>query len=259
MLEMLLNTNAVIVAGAYVLRQTANTQNVSWTVPDGVTSICCVCVGNGTFGGGGLSWRNNISVTPGEVLTISFGGVVNNSSNSAYTRVTRGGTILCIAYAGGVFYDKYNITTNGGYGGKRANTVNDGGGSGGIGQNTTSGNKAGGGAGGYLGDGGNASTSPTASTAGVAGSGSGSGGRIVPPYSNVDVMFSGGNVGLLGVGATGASATNNGFSFGVNGSANGGLCGGGNYRGNPPAGYNGGIRIIWGEGYSFPSNAVINE
>lgn len=261
MLETLLNTSEEKdLSGDYVAFQTANTQNVAWVIPEGVTSVCCVCVGNGSYGGGGLSWRNDIPVTPGETLTASFGGLINNSSNGAYARLLRGGTVLCIAYTGGLFHSETTIiTTNGGYGGKMANAINDGGGNGGTGQNYSGGRKAGGGAGGYSGNGGSASTSATVSTAGQAGSGSGSGARLSPPTGPA-VNFPGGGVGLYGIGATGATgatATTNTSAAGKDGSSGPITCGGGFYRGNPAAGYNGGIRIIWGKDYSFPSNAVI--
>lgn len=61
--------------------------STTWTVPAGVTTISAVCIGGGggggatsqggTYagggGGGGLSWANNIAVTPGETLYIQAG------------------------------------------------------------------------------------------------------------------------------------------------------------------------------------------
>ena len=61
--------------------------STTWTVPSGVTTISAVCIGGGggggatsqggTYagggGGGGLSWANNIAVTPGETLYIQAG------------------------------------------------------------------------------------------------------------------------------------------------------------------------------------------
>ena len=56
----------------------------TWTVPQGVWSICIVAVGgggagygyNGGCGGGGgaLHWKNDIDVFPGQVLDITVGG-----------------------------------------------------------------------------------------------------------------------------------------------------------------------------------------
>lgn len=58
----------------------------TWTVPAGVTSISVVCIGSGAYGGyrqtyvppvagsgGGLSYENNVTVTPGETLYIIYG------------------------------------------------------------------------------------------------------------------------------------------------------------------------------------------
>ena len=58
----------------------------TFTVPAGVTSVCMLCIGGGGQGGrsgsntgarggggGGLLWRNNVSVTPGESLTVVVG------------------------------------------------------------------------------------------------------------------------------------------------------------------------------------------
>ena len=52
----------------------------TWTAPAGVTSVCVVCVGAGGNestaagdGGGGLGWKNNISVTPGQSYTVVVG------------------------------------------------------------------------------------------------------------------------------------------------------------------------------------------
>lgn len=84
----------------------------SWTAPTGVTSVSVVCVGGGggfyrqnfasgsiagyfldyAGGGGGLGWKNNISVTPGSSYTVNVGrgGIgfedasVISSSNTFY-------------------------------------------------------------------------------------------------------------------------------------------------------------------------------
>jgi len=61
----------------------------TFTVPDGVRSVCAVCVGGGGSaaargggGGGALSWTNNIPVTTGEVLEVE---VAAGGADSAYT------------------------------------------------------------------------------------------------------------------------------------------------------------------------------
>ena len=52
----------------------------NWTVPAGVTSVCMLCVGGGAGadggnngGGGGLTWINDVPVTPGTTLQIMHG------------------------------------------------------------------------------------------------------------------------------------------------------------------------------------------
>lgn len=52
----------------------------SWICPTGVTSVCAVAIGAGGGGcyytggaGGGLSYQNNISVTPGQTYTVVVG------------------------------------------------------------------------------------------------------------------------------------------------------------------------------------------
>ena len=64
----------------------------SWTCPADVTSVCVVCIGGGggssagdqhwngsnynggvSGAGGGLGWKNNISVTPGQSYTVVVG------------------------------------------------------------------------------------------------------------------------------------------------------------------------------------------
>ena len=92
-------------APASVLFTTTGTH--TWTVPDGVTSICAVCVGgggggekkSGAFnsdaagaggGGGGLGWKNNISVTPGQSITVivGTGGRQNNAGSGSNVQVS---------------------------------------------------------------------------------------------------------------------------------------------------------------------------
>ena len=79
----------------------------TFTVPAGVASISMVAVAGGagstlsTQGGGGgsLSYKNNVPVTPGEQFTVvvGAGGAVNggNGGNTTITRVNGGLTIFC--------------------------------------------------------------------------------------------------------------------------------------------------------------------
>ena len=101
-------------------------------VPSGVFSICVVCVGGGANagygdnrrggGGGALAYVNNISVTPGETLTVESGrsgGYADGSfiaaGHSALKRAN--GTILCRANGGqDGNTGTYGSGTRGGYG-----------------------------------------------------------------------------------------------------------------------------------------------
>ena len=77
------------------------TASATWVVPEGVTSICVVCIGRGAGApdtlnsgtGGSLRYVNNIPVTPGESLSVS--------ETATYARLVRGSTVLCQAAAGG--------------------------------------------------------------------------------------------------------------------------------------------------------------
>lgn len=238
--------------GQYALKQTAATQNISWVVPESVRVINVVCVGHGAHGGGGLSYRNSIVVEPGETLTISFTVSSTKVSNGGSTRLLRGSTVLCIAYAGG--YDSTVSNTNcpGGLGGKNASTINDGGGNGGNGSNIfgSGPRMAGGGAGGYTGNGGNFTANGTASTAPDTGSGGGSGSRSYST-SGPAAPVTGGNVGIYGQGADGASPTQTTNIKGNDGSPAAIVCGGGSN--SYTSSFNGGIRIIWGNDRAYPS------
>jgi hypothetical protein len=263
----------------------------SWTAPEGVTSVCVVCVGAGGgpasngngasgAGGGGLGWKNNISVTPGTSYTVVVGA---------------GGVLATVgeAPAGG---DSYFISTAivAGFGGQgsigavdRTSTgggfVGDGGGNGGAGGNrngTVGGAGGGGGAGGYSGNGGSASLA-TDST-GTGGSGSGGGGGAGGRGGSGDTSGSGGGVGIYGEGASGAgggnSADDGAGGFGGSGGGNASQAttsalgnvysstikstpgkyggGAGSSDGNslePDLGAGGAVRIIWGANRAFPS------
>ena len=258
----------------------------SWVVPSGVTTICAVCVGGGGAGGrntgnfpsgggggGGLSWLNDISVTPGETLSVvaAVGGYYDVPSASAdgdNSGILRGSTILVASTGGeGAIAGQ---PSGGGQGGASLSSQW-GGGDGGnwifpTGA-TSAGSGGGGGAGGYSGDGGRGGylTGFFGSTAADFNSGAGGGG-----YGG-QTGGGGGGVGLLGKGSDGSVGTSTsvgggGGSGGQDGistatsndktQATGGLYGGGGFgrpSGNPGAGAPGAVRIIWGPGRAFPS------
>ncbi|MGZ3774894.1 MAG: DUF7483 domain-containing protein [Bdellovibrio sp.] len=247
----------------------------SWVVPSGVTSISVVCVGSGgattvgsdvSGGGGALAYVNNVSVTPGETLTLRVSQSAPSSPTSTYLK--RSATSLCEAGSG--------ASTASGPGG----TVIVGtGGSGGAGGNYC----GGGGAGGYSGAGGaggqfNGASGSAGAGGGGGGGGAYNGGSDGPPGG------AGGGVGLFGQGANGASgnggtgsgspggggggggsggtAGQNGGAFstsspaGIGGNYGGGA-GGGNNGNLSISGGNGAIRIVWpGATRQFPSTSV---
>ena len=99
-----------------------------WEVPNGVTSICIVCVGGGSHGaynwsadggaGGGLAWINGVSTTPGETFTISVGlGGYSHGSHGSYgagfSYVIRNSTGNCILMGGGAGYNFQTTNPNG--------------------------------------------------------------------------------------------------------------------------------------------------
>jgi 6-phosphogluconolactonase (cycloisomerase 2 family) len=272
----------------YVFRNGSNNQTsaFTWVVPDNVTSISIVTVGagadgknGGTFtsckggGGGALSYRNNVSVTPGESLVIRTGRVSNGqAAYSGYSTVTRAPSTnygSFIVGAGGGrngSQGSAGLPVQGGVsgtGGGRilqldpstgaisSSTTNQtfyanshGGGAGGTGGAETNGTTqdgaprftgGGGGAGGYAGNGGGGGASGSAGTAGAGGGGGGGGSTNRPSGLNGG---GGGGVLLYGQGANGAAGT-----------AGGGRGGGGVVTSNTqstirgPAPYSG---YLWG-------------
>lgn len=266
----------------------------TWVCPAGVTSVSVVCVGggssrlSGTSGGGfggGLGYKNNISVTPGASYTVVVGNGTNRGADqtggTSYfinTSTVRGGGATIAA--GGTF-------------------TGDGGGNGGSGGN---GNWAGGGgAGGYSGNGGNGGNNPGSSgTSGSGGGGGGGGGGNQVAWVECCNVFydggdggGGGGVGLLGQGNSGigggtqSTPGGSGYGFGGEGGSggntaqsgylaafcgsvlnsrggNGGLYGGGGgaSRNESGGGANGAVRIIWAGGTgitrAFPSTNTGN-
>lgn len=234
----------------------------SWTCPTGVTSVCAVAVGaganasetgssafNGSWaysggGGGALAYANNIAVTPGQSYTIVVGAGsagtgrwgISGGDSSFSTFVKAGG-----GKSGSTYVNCVGGTVITGTGGA--------GGAGGSGSGSGAG-----GAGGYSGaggKGGNGSADGGFSiTAGASGSGGGGGGG--GGCSNMTSGGNGGSVGLYGQGTSGAGGTAGGSTGGAGGNgSNGGYGAGGVTIGAPGA-----VRIIWGSGRSFPSNAA---
>ena len=239
----------------------------TWVAPSNVTSVSVVAVGAGGDGGsnkhgdggGGLGWKNDIPVTPGQSYTVVVGNKNLGGGDSYFLdyNTVRGG-------GGGV-----GDSSPGGWGGSGGTFVGDGGGNGGNGgtQNqSTGGSGGGGGAGGYTGNGGNGGTGTSfGASSGNQGNGGAGGGGAGASWEG----GAGGGVGLLGEGTNGAGAS----TYDGGGAQSYGHCGKGGSGGAPQtfaafpslgpgsgggggngiAGSNGAVRIIWGSGRSFPS------
>lgn len=251
---MLLGSSGGIGQQAYT---TAGTY--TWVVPSGVTSCSVVCVGAGgggssvgslNGGGGALAYVNNISLTPGESMTVVVGasGTGGTGNSSPANQGTSGG-LSSFARSATVL-----VQANGG-GGSRNGSVAGGtvgtgtGGAGGGGQ------FGGGGAGGYSGAGGNGGSSGGAGSAGSGGGGGGGGNNssftqtltqtYSPPNSGpygsttrYTTVFpegaGGGGVQILGSGSNGAGGTVN-----VSNATGGGGGSSGSAGGNSGNGYGG--------------------
>jgi|TARA_B100001094_G_scaffold181428_1_gene175812 hypothetical protein len=284
----------------------------NWTAPAGVTSVSVVAVGGGGGGdnyfgsggtGGGLGWKNNITVIPGQTYTVVVNASGAGDATGTSDNVTGGAaggdsyfinnsTVAGFGGPAGVPYSAGTLPSQGG------TYVGDGGGNGGIGLRYGQSGGApsyiacgGAGAGGYSGNGGNGGGSSAGNgsyvspTAGQGGGGGGSGGTWTNTGSGSDVYSgaSGGGVGIYGEGSNGAAGSGvqgstagtagGGGSGGTNGSPSvqtgsgtnapdasgyggGGAGNHGNGVGNGGAGGGGAVRIIWGNGRSFPSTNV---
>lgn len=277
-------------SGEAIFTNTAS--SISWTVPTGVTSISAVCIGgggggaattSGGMGGGGgdLRYYNNLSVTPGETLTITVGASgARGATGTAggFSRIARSGTTLLEAAGGG------GGTTSGS--GSKNGTSSTIGGSIGGGDGGTCGNGnldaagGGGGAGGYAGNGGNGGFQDNvaginAATNSGAGGGGGGGGASDTGGAGGGVnVFGIGRDGVGGLGQTSNGDSASGGSYGGGALNTGGASGtgasshlvvpyfGGGAGGadNTSEGGNGGqgvVRIVWsGATRSFPSTSV---
>jgi hypothetical protein len=264
-----------------------------WVCPAGVTKVSAVAIGPGgngaqvyynqtttkpiSGGGGGLGWKNNIAVTPGQTYTVRVGTSGTLDSYFISTSTVRGG------YGGNGSIYPTSAAVGGSYTG-------DGGGNGGSSPITTqNANISGaGGAGGWNSSGGSGgynlgaygSTAALAVRSGTSSTNGGGGGsygyfQYAPGYVN-DYSGQGGRGGgnhLFGItsptyasaggvhgsniGAAGQSYPNT--SSGVFGY--GGFSAGYKYSYSAAqlAGGKGGVRIMWGEGRAFPYTAEYRE
>jgi len=118
---------------AWVNTSTVNAISTTWTVPAGVYSISAVVIGGGGGGGyksgggagggggGGLTYANNITVNPGEVLTIrvAFAGAFATASLSpgygGSSSITRASATVLITASSG-YAGSQNASTAGAQG-----------------------------------------------------------------------------------------------------------------------------------------------
>jgi hypothetical protein len=276
----------------------------TFTVPAGITSISAVCIGGGgggsdgdqvglvAFGGdgGSLSYKNSMSVTPGQSVTVVVGPPGDTGFSQGPIGSDSSITISSVV----------EVRAKGG--GSSSSNVGDVSYVGGAG----SAFGGGGGAAGYAGNGGAGGSSAGSNGSDAAASSGGGGGGASNvqtqnyPNSGDDIYGGGGGgggVGLLGLGATGSGGvyqttssdpfagplaeggvTGSGANWGGNGWTDlsgfffGGPGQGGAFGGGQGgAGYNfvngrtvsfgasggvGAVRIIWGAGRSYPSNAA---
>jgi len=282
-----------------------------WLCPEGVTAISVVCIGGGGGGdagtnivgvggggaGGGLAYRNNVAVIPGQTYTVVVGegGVgqitLNNVTTQNSTDGTSSSAFSCIATgggkgtrsAGGVIVSISPSVDGVGGGTSGVFTGGAAGGAGGTIDTSTLGFRApgGGGGAGYTGPGGagargqRASGTPTSAAgfSGSAGTGGGAGGGGSGFRSDTIREATGGNgggVGIYGRGSNGAGGIGGSSTVfrtdggdgsdgfsGYYGSGGGGGVGGVNRSAQD--GKNGAVRIIWpGQLRSFPETSTEN-
>ena len=267
------NIKSIVNAGEVLFDSTGSR---SWTVPEGVTSICTVIIGGGgacysgvggysSGAGGGLGYKNHIPVSPGDTVSVTVGtGGVFNTAGGTSSITVNSNTYSATGGQGGI--GNYSFTTGGS---PSANC--DGGGTGGGGrprgqtQITQYIAGGGGGAAGYSGNGGHGAGGDTTNTSGndyrsaESGQGGGGGGGSGVVYNSVNYIGAaagGGGVGIYGQGANGNAGfpdieVTNGMDFYILGMGGSGGANGLSPQTNPGSGgkYGGG-----GGGYYTSTN-----
>jgi hypothetical protein len=240
--------------------------------------ILYIRVGSG--GTGGISTTSSSSNVAGAGSTGGSSYIKTGSHSGASLLEAFGGT-------GGQGGDGPNVYPNPGVGGTSGGTARTNGGSGGIGGRGGSPySGGGGGAGGYTGVGGTGARSSgladsaDRATSGLGGGGGGGGNSqgnlLINSYT--EILNSGGGVGIYGSGSNGSGGNytsgysnrgGGGGSSGATGNSAGGLYGGGggtrpettlgiNFVRNGGTGGQGAVRIIWGDGRSYPTTSISN-
>jgi len=216
----------------------------NWYVPEGVTSISVISIGGGGSGmgrhdgggggGGALAYKNNIAVTPGNLIVVEVGCGGFMRDMNITDRSPKGTDSSIIVYSGptGGSSQRY-AEAGGGYGcyasgqncggstqdsdkglGGTWNQANsDGGGDGGNGMQYSGCRQGGGGAGGYNGQGKNSSGYPSnhnySGCGGAAGQNGGGGGGAGANSSSSYYVGGGGGTGIYGQGSNGSKGDSN--------------------------------------------------
>lgn len=243
----------------------------TWVCPPGVTSVCVVCIGAGGGGmhyssgtyamaggaGGALSYKNNYAVTPGTSYTVTVG--TGGMAGAYSTGSTAGGQSIfastSVCHAAGGAPGRYATPTA-----STTSRFGDGGGDGGgVYHHLWSsgyGPQGGGGAGGYSGSGGTGGYNSVGATSGAGGAGAGG------SNNGTNRGYSGGGVGVYGQGLDGTAMQGMSGGSGSGGAPGSitdyhgklfGAGGGGSTLSAGGNGANGAVRIMWGNGRSFPS------
>jgi hypothetical protein len=225
----------------------------SWIAPEGITSVSVVAIGAGATagqtyyvggGGGGLGYKNNIAVTPGQAYTVVVGAPgLKNTTSAAQGHGGNSWFISTVTVFGGGGYCAFTGPTYPGgttptVGGIGGSFVGDGGGNGGNGGGSgyqfadlyTGG---GGGGGGYSGRGGYgqqgyltstvpaANQKPAVSSGGGGGGGAGGTNDINGNGNGGGSGGGGGGVGIYGKGADGDAGASYGYLAGGDGGTGG--------------------------------------
>lgn len=259
----------------YPVGQILFTSSGTWTVPTGVTKITVLAIGGGAgfrsidtprgCSGAVTGWVNNLTVTPGQAVTVVVGdgGGLGGPAAGGMSYIQFGGVTWCQVPGGALYSTSGTLIASGGtydlgvLGGASGTTGQ--GYSGGTGRaNSTAG--AGGGAGGYYASG--ASGVLTNISRGNTGGG-GTGGYLA----------AGGGVDVFGLPASYSASfvptfgNGNGFQGSTKGTSNWdgtvtrnyGGGGGGTPSGGSTQGGNGAVRIIWGPGRAYPGTLTLDQ
>lgn len=286
------NPGASAAAPAEYLFTTTGSHN--FVVPSGVETVCFLLIGGGGTGaynndygggnGGDLCYLNDVQVNAGETWTIVVASgtpsQVHPNTNTGTPSSATIGSFTIGASSGTSFGNNpSNYISNSAYSNVTGSrTVGSGAyNSGGRGGPTSGGGSisaGGGGAAGYSGNGGDGGGNTgnfLSPTSGSGGGGGGGGASNTGPQS-----AGGGGVGVYGQGSNGGGGQNATNPTGGGGGGSGGTFGGDGYYGSAGTGgtYGGGggsprnetssstygqngvVRILWGEGRSFPSTNV---